>query len=69
MDDLEILWDSLLSRQPEAIREAFESLGESDQQAVIAHLQRMIAEDGWHPEQRLSAQAALQALGIAPLQL
>lgn len=61
-DDLERLWDQLLSRQPEQIRQAFQSLQPGEQTAVMAHLQRMASEDGWHPEQRRSAQAALTAL-------
>jgi hypothetical protein len=61
-DDLELLWDHLLSRQPELVRQAFQSLQPGEQAAVLQHLQRMASEDGWHPEQRRSAQAALTAL-------
>jgi hypothetical protein len=61
-DPLEILWDGLLSREAGRVRAAFATLNEAEQQAVRAHLQRMACEPGWHPEQRLSAQAALQAL-------
>ncbi len=62
LDPLEKLWDQLLSRSPERIRSAFASLDEPSQQAVIAHLQRMASEAGWHPEQVISARAALDAL-------
>jgi hypothetical protein len=62
IDPLEILWDSLLSREPERVRSAYRELSEAEQTAVAAHLQRMAAEEGWHPEQRASALAALQAL-------
>jgi hypothetical protein len=62
MDTLETLWDELLSRRPARIHRAFNRLPPDQQQSVQAHLQRMVAEDGWHPEQRLSAQIALQAL-------
>jgi hypothetical protein len=64
MDDFrsEDLWDGLLSRQPRLICTVYNSLAPAEQKAVIAHLQRMAIEDGWHPEQRLSAQAALNAL-------
>jgi hypothetical protein len=61
-DRLEILWDGLLSRQDERVRAAFASLNTSEQQAVLAHLQRMSSEAGWHLEQRISAEAALRAL-------
>jgi len=58
----EDLWERLLSRQPESIRPAFEALSDDEQTAVLTHLQRMAAEPGWHPEQRKSALAALQAI-------
>lgn len=60
--NLEDLWDALLSRQPEQVRLAFRSLEPDLQRSVLAHLQRMTSEPGWHPEQRLSAQSALEAL-------
>lgn len=59
---LESLWNELLSRQPKRIRRAFASLDPSEQNAVLAHLHRMVSESGWQPEQRASAQAALSAL-------
>ncbi len=62
ISDLDNLWDFLLSRQPEQVRSAFQSLPENERQLVVAHLQRMIAEPGWHPEQVASARAALLAL-------
>jgi NADH:ubiquinone oxidoreductase subunit E len=61
-EKLELLWEDLLSRQPETIQEAFASLDPSDQKAVLTHLQRMVSESGWQPEQRLSARAALDVL-------
>lgn len=64
MDDLEALWEGLLSRQPERIRDAYQSLAREEQLAVFIHLQRMTTETGWHPEQVRSAQKALQVLTI-----
>ncbi len=61
-NDLEALWDALLSREPERIRLAYRDLETGEQKAVLTHLERMTTEPGWHPEQRLSAQAALDAL-------
>mgnify|MGYP006953618583 FL=1 len=61
-EPLEILWDSLLSRDPKLIRKAFHTLSRSDRRNVLAHLHRMVTEPDWHPEQRISAQAALNAL-------
>ena len=60
--DLESLWESLLSRQPEQVRTAFASLNAAERSAVLAHLRRMAEEPGWHPEQCKSAAAALDAL-------
>jgi len=61
-EQLEQLWNDLLSRQPELIREAFEALDFPSQKIVIDHLQKMAKESGWQPEQRTSANVALQAL-------
>lgn len=60
--DPEWLWEQLLSRLPASIKDAFATLDPSDQQAVLAHLQRMVTEPGWQPEQRLSATTALDVL-------
>lgn len=59
---LEIIWDALLSREPGTVRAMFASLDQGSQKVVLNHLQRMAGEEGWHPEQRLSAQLALAAL-------
>ncbi len=68
---LEELWENLLSRQPELIRPVFMCLAVEEQREVIAHLQRMSSEAGWHIEQCRSAEAALAALqdwtGAAPV--
>lgn len=61
-EQLELLWNDLLSRQPELIRDAFEMLDFPSQKIVINHLQKMVKESGWQPEQRASANAALQVL-------
>ncbi len=61
-DDLEALWEALLSRQPGRIRAAFATLSLAEQAAVRAHLMRMASEPGWHEAQRAAARAALAAL-------
>jgi hypothetical protein len=61
-EQLEGLWDDLLSRQPDLIRSTFASLDADGQKAVIAHLQCMLTGVGWQPEQRVSAKAALMVL-------
>lgn len=59
---LENLWDRILSGNAEVVQEAFYSLDAEKQSSILAHLQRMVAEDGWQPEQISSAKAALEAL-------
>jgi hypothetical protein len=61
-DFLENLWDNLLSRESEKVCAAFAALDAAEQQSVYAHIERMASEPGWHPEQQLSARAALDAL-------
>ena len=60
---MENVWDKLLFRNTKQVLEIFATLDEIEQQAVLDHLRRMVHEPGWHPEQRLSAQTALKALG------
>lgn len=59
---IENIWEMLLSRELEWIRVAFETLDSQEKKAVRAHLHKMVEEPGWQPEQRISAQAALEAL-------
>jgi hypothetical protein len=58
----EALWDQLLSRQQDQIRKAYYALTATERKAVLNHLIRMSSEAGWHEEQRVSAQAALQVI-------
>jgi hypothetical protein len=59
---LETVWDGILSRDSQKIREIFASLDQDSQEIVRAHLKKMVGEEGWHSEQILSARYALQAL-------
>ena len=59
---LENVWDQLLSRDKNQVVSAFSSLDEISQKNVLDHLSRMVREEGWHPEQVISAQSALTAL-------
>ncbi len=61
-DELEKLWEALLSRDSATIRSTFNQLPDNEQKNILLHLRRMANEPGWHPEQRISAQAALEAL-------
>lgn len=58
----EALWEALLSRQPERIRQAFFGLDDASRAVVREHLRKMVREPGWHPQQVKSARAALKAL-------
>jgi len=60
---VEHIWDKLLSREPGSVREAYSTLDNEEQAAVLAHLRKMVSEPGWHPEQRKSADIALEELG------
>jgi len=62
LDPLEQFWDAILSRQPDLIRPAFNSLNPAERQQLIDHLRRMASEAGWQPEQRKSAFAALETI-------
>ena len=60
--ELERIWDGILSRDPETIRTTYLSLDQASKGVVLQHLERMATEDGWHPGQVASAQAALNAI-------
>jgi len=59
----ELFWTEILSRDPDRVQAAFSPLPDHEMESVSAHLQRMVSEDGWHPEQVISARAALEAIG------
>ena len=61
-EPLALLWDAILSRQPKRIRSMYQALDPAARNAICAHLHTMVTEDGWHPEQRSSAQIALDAI-------
>jgi hypothetical protein len=61
-DPVELFWESLLSRLPDQIQAAFNSVDKNTQTEVLEHLRQMVTEEGWHPEQVLSAQTALEIL-------
>jgi hypothetical protein len=62
MDDLEQLWEALLSQDPAQIRRAWGDLTDDESLAVLAHLARMRDEPGWSTEQQAAAAYALQVL-------
>lgn len=60
--NLEHLWQSLLSRDSTTVRAAWDTLDSTERAAVYAHLKRMVTEPDWSEPQRISAQAALDTL-------
>jgi hypothetical protein len=62
MVDPDILWRSLLSRDPDRIRETWDLLDTDERAAIHEHLTKMATESGWTEPQRISAQAALDTL-------
>lgn len=62
---LEEFWEELLSRQPNRISAAYASISGLEKESILNHLHKMATEPGWHPEQRKSAQAALNVLNPA----
>jgi hypothetical protein len=60
--NLERIWDQLLSRDPQRIKNTFAGLDKDSQQTVLVHLKVMTTGAGWHPEQVKSATVALEAI-------
>ena len=58
----EELWDAILSRETGRIHETWHALNQEERSSLLAHLERMVSEDGWHPEQVISARCALEAI-------
>ena len=58
----EIIWEQILSRDPDQVSSAFIALDAEMQRQVVMHLRAMVSEEGWHPEQVISAQKALEAI-------
>lgn len=59
---LETFWAEILSRNPERISTAWNSLNEEEQAVVKKHLRKMSSEEGWTQPQRDSAAAALEVI-------
>ena len=61
-DDLDTLWEALLSSDPARIRHVWRDLTDDETLAVLAHLRRMRDEDGWDSVQREAATLALTVI-------
>ncbi|MCX6053695.1 MAG: hypothetical protein NTZ74_02040 [Chloroflexi bacterium] len=59
---LELIWDQILSRDAKKINAAYPNLDPDSQKTVVNHLQRMVTENDWHPEQVRSARIALDVI-------
>ncbi len=59
---LEETWSALLSRDKGEILRAFNALDEASRKVVMEHLKKMATEEGWHPEQIMSAKSALSTI-------
>ena len=62
MEDKELFWENLLSRDPEKVKSAWLMLPVEYQKDVRGHLVSMVTELDWHPEQVKSAEAALDVI-------
>ncbi|MBN2257130.1 MAG: hypothetical protein JW704_04815 [Anaerolineaceae bacterium] len=56
------IWDEILSCDHERVLNTWLQLNTDEQTALLAHLERMVKENGWHEEQVASAQHALDAI-------
>jgi len=61
-DPLEQFWNAVLSRHPQRIRRVVKPLDAPARAALLAHLQSMVNEEGWLPQQRESAQTAIDVI-------
>ncbi len=59
----EAFWAEVLSADRQRILEALAGLTADERGQVVEHLRRMAVDDGWQPEQRRRALAALAAAG------
>ncbi len=66
MNELEDVWEALLSGDAARIRRAWDDLTDEEALSVLAHLGRMRDEDGWDASQREAATIALQVLRDQP---
>lgn len=62
MEDKELFWEYLLSRDPEKVKTAWRMLPADYRKDIRGHLVSMVTELDWHPEQVKSAEAALNVI-------
>lgn len=59
MNNIENLWDHMLSKDKKKIITSYLRLNPEEKTAVVEHLNKMANEKGWHTEQKKSAKTAL----------
>lgn len=59
---LDEFWESILSGDPVRVRDAWGDMTDDEARAVLAHLRRMVSEDGWAEAQRQAAITALRLI-------
>ena len=62
MYNFENIWENILSREEDVIKLTFKDLSEEEKGYILGHLNKMVSEDGWQPEQIASASFALEVL-------
>ena len=62
MINTESIWDGILSRSEDLILGTYNKLTTDAKQYVIEHLNIMVSDEGWHPEQIRSARIALKII-------
>ncbi|MBM4422875.1 MAG: hypothetical protein FJ030_05715 [Chloroflexi bacterium] len=62
MDNLEDIWQALLSEDRGLIRRVWGDLTDEEAKAVITHLRKIVEDETYSEEQRRAAQAALDAI-------
>ena len=62
MDNLEDIWQALLSEDRALIRRVWGDLTDEEAKAVTAHLRKIVDDETYSEAQRRAAQAALDAI-------
>ena len=62
MNTIETFWDKLLSREKNAIIEAYNSLSQKEQVKIVNHLEYIISSPDYLDQQKESASVAMQTI-------
>jgi len=62
MNDFQDLWTALLSSDAGLIRRVWGDLTDDEAKSVVAHLNKMVDEEGYSEEQKGAARKALEAI-------